>query len=462
MVRKYKSIYKDYGGNNMGSVKKLGRRLLTLLVSLSMLLGTCPTVLANNAVPAETEDEIYIIPNCGFEEEDMDMWLCDNDFGGTDTSTLTMERTTEKALSGSYSLKVTQSGYNNGRIMLKTLSDFAPVNVGEEYTISINVLNQLDDTGVIRIDVKELNESGTTIEVDAGKKSLMWDKTAGDWNSSDWVTKLVDYTVTNEDAKYLQIEYLFKGNGTCYLDDLNISKKPTILYVGGDGASDENDGTEGEPLATLEAAIEAAAATDDATITLLGDCNLPSSGYDVAITYDLNGHTLTAKTFAGYSAQVKDSSAGEGLLEVAKDSLILSSNEYIPVWDAEKNGYRFSSITISDIDYASDDALVFAMRPAFASTDIEKLVAAGAEIGEVCVGVRITWPGSTEPYDLPLSNDWLKTMYGGNTAKGVKLTISGGKTITEFTATTIVWSTQCPNVVIAGKTTHTYPATVAE
>ena len=460
MVRKYKSIYKDYGGNNMGSVKKLGRRLLTLLVSLSMLLGTCPTVLANNAVPAETEDEIYIIPNCGFEEEDMDMWLCDNDFGGTDTSTLTMERTQGKAFSGSYSLKVTQSGSSNGRIMLKYEKDLVPVTYGQTYTISMKALNQISN-GAVRIDVWEMNESKNRIHNSTtypGKKMVEYKQT-----SDDWVTLSGNYTVTDEDTKYLEIEYLFKGNGTCYLDDLNISKKPTILYVGGDGASDENAGTEGEPLATLEAAIKAA--TDDATITtitLLDDCALPINGYDEPITYDLNGHTLTGDAFTGYSAQVKDSSAGKGLLKVAKGNLILSINEYMPVWDDKNGGYRFSSITISDIEYTSTDALVFAMRPAFASTDIEKLVAAGAEIGEVCVGVRITWPGSTEPYDLPLSNDWLKTMYGGNTAKGVKLTISGGKTITEFTATTIVWSTQCPNVVIAGKTTHTYPATVAE
>ena len=45
----------------MGSIKKLGRRLLTLLVSLSMLLGTCQTVLANNAVttyPLEAKGKI--------------------------------------------------------------------------------------------------------------------------------------------------------------------------------------------------------------------------------------------------------------------------------------------------------------------------------------------------------------------------------------------------------------------
>ncbi|MBR4060864.1 MAG: hypothetical protein IKK03_13630, partial [Lachnospiraceae bacterium] len=79
---------------------------------------------------------------------------------------------------------------------------------------------------------------------------------------------------------------------------------------------------------------------------------------------------------------------------------------------------------------------------------------------KVRVGVRITWPGSDKPYDLPLSDDWLSTMYGGEIAKGVKLTISGGETITEFTATTIVWSEQCPYVVITGGETHTYQATV--
>ena len=65
------------------------------------------------------------------------------------------------------------------------------------------------------------------------------------------------------------------------------------------------------------------------TITLQKDCELPATGYDKAITYDLNGHTLTAQTFAGYSAKVKDSSAGKGLLKVEKGNLILSSNEYL-------------------------------------------------------------------------------------------------------------------------------------
>ena len=221
----------------------------------------------------------------------------------------------------------------------------------------------------------------------------------------------------------------------------------------------------GTEYASLEAAITAA--TDEATITLLDNCELPYSGYDKAITYDLNGHTLTCDVFTGINATVVDSSNGNnGLLKIPQDKLVFDINNdndgYIPVWDSESNGYRFSSVTISDIEYDSSDALVFAMRPAFDSSNIEKLVAEGHETGKVRVGVRITWPGSDKPYDLPLSDDWLSTMYGGEIAKGVKLTISGGENITEFTATTIVWSEQCPYVVITSEKTHTYPATVAE
>ena len=227
----------------------------------------------------------------------------------------------------------------------------------------------------------------------------------------------------------------------------------------GEGVASIN-GTE---YASLEEAIEAA--TDDATITLLDNCELPDSGYDEAITYDLNGYTLTCDAFTGINATVVDSSNGnKGLLKIPQDKLVFDINNdndgYIPVWDSESEGYRFSSVTISDIDYTSTDTLVFAMRPAFDSSNIEELVAAGHETGKVRVGVRITWPGSDKPYDLPLSDDWLSTMYGGEIAKGVKLTISGGENITEFTATTIVWSEQCPYVVITGGETHTYQATV--
>ncbi len=233
-------------------------------------------------------------------------------------------------------------------------------------------------------------------------------------------------------------------------------------YNVAESVEDDEASIDGVGYATLEAAVEAAASTG-ATVTLEADATLPSN-YDQAITYDLNGHTLTCDTFTGINATVVDSSDGNnGLLKIPQDKLVFDikndNGGYIPVWDSTSEGYRFSSVTISDIEYTSTDALVFAMRPAFDSSNIEKLVAAGCETGMVRVGVRITWPGSDESYDLPLSDAWLSTMYGGNTAKGVKLTISGGETITEFTATTIVWSTQCPFVVIAGET-HTYPAKV--
>ncbi len=227
---------------------------------------------------------------------------------------------------------------------------------------------------------------------------------------------------------------------------------------------------DGVGYATLEEALKNVEAGK--TVKLEADATLPSTGYDKAITYDLNGHTLSGGAFNLFSAKVMDSSNGEGLLVVPQDKLSLYSNNdgYMPVWDNTNSGYRFAKVTIEDRNVDNTgDVLVFSMRPSFGSDTIGQLVAAGYETGMVRVGVRITWTdpetNTTKTQDLALNDTWLSTMYGTpSTPKGVKFTISGGKAITNFTATTIVWSnlsTTCPNMEITGET-HTYPATVEE
>lgn len=244
-----------------------------------------------------------------------------------------------------------------------------------------------------------------------------------------------------------------KDNGTVYLKKADTSANPDIYAASIGGVN----------YTTLEAAVNAA--NTGATVKLEADATLPSSNYDKAITYDLNGHTLTGNTFTGIIATVADSSNGEGLLKVPQNGLALDSNNdgYMPVWDSTNNGYRFTNVTIEDRNVDNTgDALIFAMRPSFGSDAIGQLVAQGYKTGMVRVGVRIRWndpeTNTTKTQDLALDDSWLLKMYSDpSVPKGVKFTISGGETITNFTATTIVWSdlSTCPNVEIVG-TTHTY------
>ncbi len=373
----------------------------------------------------------------GPDDELIEKWIAEDDFDRNQTSiAMVMSYGESKVFLGGDSIYDNEKAWLADEKITKLISDCQLMKLNHHGIFNANSPQFLAVVNAEKFVITQMREYGTqlggAVAQLEGVFGVTWD----------------DIYAT---GRHGMIKAVVEKDGTMDMSCQYVEKTSTPIP---DPTGVVSIGT--ETYATIEEALQKA--TKDSTITLLGDCNLPSEGYDNEFTYDLNGHTLTVNGgFAAYSAKVKDSSNGKGLLKVPKDQLHLANdnNGYMPVWDSD--GYRFTLVTISDIDYASDDALVFAMRPDFGPSNIEKLVAAGSETGMVCVGVRINLPDSDKTYDLPLSNDWLLTMYGGNVEKGVKLTISGGKTITEFTATTIVWSTQCPKVVIVGET-HEYPA----
>ncbi|MBR2038623.1 MAG: metallophosphoesterase, partial [Lachnospiraceae bacterium] len=224
--------------------------------------------------------------------------------------------------------------------------------------------------------------------------------------------------------------------------------------------ADDIASIDGVNYATLEDALNNAEAGK--TVKLEANATLPES-YEFlnkAIKLDLNGQSLTANGFVSSAAQVVDSSEGEGVLVVPKDSLTLANGSDIPVWDETASGYRFTKVTIIDkAEVKTEDALTFSMRPSFSSDYIGKLIAEGSDDSMVYVGVRLEWTdnaGMEYKYDCVLPQEWLSGMYGDpKDPKGIKLTISGGGTVQSFTATTIVKS-KCGNDLTYKGEVHTF------
>ena len=72
----------------------------------------------------------------------------------------------------------------------------------------------------------------------------------------------------------------------------SVSASNDIIYLGGNGADDSNNGTEGAPVATLEKALELAG--EGGQIILAGNVSSDTAiTVDKTVVLDLNGNTLT-------------------------------------------------------------------------------------------------------------------------------------------------------------------------
>jgi len=115
------------------------------------------------------------------------------------------------------------------------------------------------------------------------------------------------------------------------------------------------------------------------------------------VVFDLNGYTLDGIFVACFGHIIDSSDENTGLLKIVdKQLLIQDSNKQLPVYDNGDDacGYRFFEIlkfpstnrAVSDLE----DANEYCFLPFF-ETIAHELIANGAEISGVSVGVYVTW-----------------------------------------------------------------------
>lgn len=143
----------------------------------------------------------------------------------------------------------------------------------------------------------------------------------------------------------------------------------------------------GQNYKSLESALEAA---EGATVKLLGGVEESQLTIPAGVKLDLNGFVLKADALVSYG-QILDSTDGVGAVQCGRLQLA-QDNGQLPLYDAQKGGYRFFSYRLQNYGTKQKaDQVIFGFRLAFDNADAYGLLS-GGNTG-ASVGVQLSGTG---------------------------------------------------------------------
>ena len=202
---------------------------------------------------------------------------------------------------------------------------------------------------------------------------------------------------------------------------------------------------------SLDAAITNAGTNTEVEIDLLEAVELKDAiTINSNVTLDLNGCTLTTSssiTVAPGGNVVDNSETKSGLLKLGDSGTITwTTNSQVPVYNTEKEGYAFATMTEQVYRKSERGADTFELifKPDFGA--LNDLMAKGSVATKVDIGVNLEWTdaeGTSKTAQLVYTedmDDMVQTVYTANSGKAFLLTATGANSFDNLTITPMVKS----------------------
>ena len=202
---------------------------------------------------------------------------------------------------------------------------------------------------------------------------------------------------------------------------------------------------------SLDAAITNAGTNTEVEIDLLEAVELKDAIIiNSNVTLDLNGCTLTTSssiTVAPGGNVVDNSETKSGLLKLGDSGTITwTTNSQVPVYNTEKEGYAFATMTEQVYRKSERGADTFELifKPDFGA--LNDLMAKGSIATKVDIGVNLEWTdakGTSKTAQLVYTedmDDMVQTVYTANSGKAFLLTATGANSFDNLTITPMVKS----------------------